>query len=173
MRDKKGFTLIELLVVITVILILMSLLAVFLKGVTNRARYKKTEAIISTLKMACERYKTELGGYPSATVPFAGSMNLHFCLGREWYERKGVDNNGGGISSKKQPFVEFKADWLEGTPSNTYPNPPRALMDAWERIITYSNPNPSTPTLPSFRIVSQGNDVSDPSDDSSSDVRDN
>ncbi len=155
---SRGFTLIEMLVVITIILILMALLAVLIKNVKSRAENKNTNGIVAALRMGCENYRTDERVYPPQTYTgFTGSQALHFLLGRE---RKVRSSSGpSGTIVKRDPYLEFPPNWLEGNPASSEPNPPKNVIDAWGNVIQYSNPAPGTSgTPPSYLIVSYGRD---------------
>ena len=169
---RAGFTLIEMLVVICIILILAALLGVLIKHVIDRARYAKSKAIIDTLTKGCDTYKMEFGGYPSASAPYAGSQNLHHLLGREWVNPQGKTSTGGlKTPTKGDAFVQFKSDWLQGTPGSTYPNPPVPLVDAWDQVIQYANPHPSDPKY-GFRVWAFCKNPGDPATWVANDIRD-
>lgn len=166
---RAGFTLVEMLVVIAIILILLALMAVLIKGVRERAQYKKTVAIVNTIKMGCENYRTDERVYPPQTYStYNGSQALHFLLGRE---RNVVAGTGGSQTVvKRDPYIEFKPDWLEGQPGNNEPNPPKNVVDAWGNVIAYNNPKPGAPVNPpSFLLLSTGKDTTDAADDVRSD----
>ena len=172
MKRKSGFTLVEMLVVICIILILMSLLAVLIKHVINRARYKATGAIVHSLKTSCENYKVDEMTYPPASPP--GSKNLHLYLGRELVVMMGVNNSGGGgIPTKKPPYIGFKTNWLEGNPPSGEPGAsPRNIIDAWDQVVDYYNPKPNGPaTPPSFWIRAFAKDPADSAAWVTSDLR--
>jgi prepilin-type N-terminal cleavage/methylation domain-containing protein len=157
-KMRAGFTLVEMLVVICIILILASLLAVMIKHVIDRSKFAKTQG--------------EFGGYPSASVPYAGSKNLHHTLGREWVKVEAHGSSGAGMKTvtKKDPIVTFKSDWIKGYPSNPYPNPANPLVDSWENDIQYAVPNPVNPSI-GFRVWAVCKDIADPADDVASDIR--
>jgi hypothetical protein len=65
---------------------------------------------------------------------YSGSQNLHYYLGspRTWTES--------GIARQDVPYVEFRMNWLEATPTSTSPTPPAFVVDAWGRTVEYLNP---------------------------------
>lgn len=166
---RAGFTLIEMLVVICIILILAALLAVLIKHVIDRARHGKTQGIIQAMTQGCETYKMEFGGYPSSSVPYAGSRNLHHCLGRDYVHVAGKGQSMQTVS-KRDPIVVFKSDWLQGSPANPYPNPAAFLVDAWDNVIQYANPHPTNPQM-GFRVWADCKLLGDPADDQANDIR--
>ncbi len=137
---RGGFTLVEILVVITIITILMALLVVMVRGVIERARIAKTRAFIETLHTQCENYKTDYGLYPPAQ-PQKESANLHLYLGRNRKKIESKSQDGSAdVIIEKDAFMAFKKDMLDAGATNTYPDPPSELIDAWTRVLHYKNP---------------------------------
>lgn len=153
MRKTKGFTLIEMLVVIAIIMILMSLLAVFIGSLTDRARYAKTRAIVDMLDKGCASYKVDFGIYPPNNKN--DSRCFHLYLGRERLIQTQFTDEGQSPVRRKPPIIEFKLDMLQYTGSGPVDpdRNPLPIIDPWENLIRYENPG---------QINSQGIDIWSP-----------
>ncbi len=92
-RREGGFTLLELLVVIAIIGILAAFLAMFVGGLTRKAKIEKTRALLNRLSVAAQSYKERYLIYPpSGVTPFSdGSRNLHWYLVAPQTVRTGID----------------------------------------------------------------------------------
>ena len=137
MSKRKGMTLIELLIVITIILLLMSLMAIFIAKIVEDSRYRHTRGLIAALDMACVTYKVENGIYPKNDM--GDSRCLHYHLGRERMSPTRYRASGGGANRRKPPIMEFTMEQLRYDGSapidpNTQAYP---IQDAWERPIQY------------------------------------
>ena len=63
---RAGFTLVELILVITILGILAGVVAVNVKGSTQRAKANATRTQISNFESALETFEIHMGRYPSA-----------------------------------------------------------------------------------------------------------
>lgn len=64
-RDEKGFTLIELIVVITILGFLAMVAVPRVIGVVEKAKQNSSDANLSIIQNAVERYYVEVGKYPN------------------------------------------------------------------------------------------------------------
>ncbi len=138
LSGRRGFTLVELIIVIAIVTLLMVMLVVMIRGILERAKYSRTEAMVQTLNDACASYKLDFGVYPPSAL---GSRALHHHLGIERLisVQKGV---GGDIKAKKPPIIEFPAEWLKdggGTAPDAKARPV-PLVDAFDNELRYVNP---------------------------------
>jgi len=62
--QREGFTLIELLVVIAIMAILMAIGVPVLSGANERAYRSQCEARMQLVRLACQEYAQDHGGYP-------------------------------------------------------------------------------------------------------------
>jgi len=69
MKRNQGFTLIELLIVIAIIGVLSTLGTRGVSELRKRAKKTQTESIMSSVTMALEAYKTDMGVYPQTDDP--------------------------------------------------------------------------------------------------------
>jgi general secretion pathway protein G len=138
---RDGFTLVELLVVILIISILAGVLIMVITHIIERQRRVAVEHLIVALDKACDNYFSDFREYPP-TRPYSGSQNLHYYLGRRFkYTTVGGTNPADPLIIKhKDPYMSFESHWLEGNPKNTYPDPPRYIVDAWGYRLIYKNP---------------------------------
>lgn len=134
-RQRTGFTLIELMVVIVIIAILMSIAIAVVQGVVSRARTTRTEGLITMLSEACNRYKQDFDVYP----PGQDSVALHQALGSPRIVIV-TRMQEGNITTKKGPYIEFRAGMLEKGAPSLQPPPPSAIVDAWDQPIRYARP---------------------------------
>jgi type II secretion system protein G len=82
---RRGFTLVELLVVIAIISILASMVLVVLGVMNTRAKISTTQARISLIASALDRYVNDFDDYPpsDATDGKKGALSLYKCLSTE------------------------------------------------------------------------------------------
>ncbi len=107
-RDRGGFTLLELLVVIAIIGILAAFLAVFVGGLTRKAKIEKTRALLNRLSTGLQSYKEQYLNYPPSAQPFNdGSRNLHWYMVAPQVRRTAIDPvTGVGTFVQVGPFVQ-------------------------------------------------------------------
>jgi prepilin-type N-terminal cleavage/methylation domain-containing protein len=134
-RRSRGFTLIELMVVIVIIAILMSIAIAVVQGIVSRARTTRTEGLVRMLSEACNLYKQDFDQYP----PGQDSVALHQALGSPRIIIM-TRMQEGNITSKKGPYIEFRAGMLEKGAPSLQPPPPSAIVDAWDNPIHYLRP---------------------------------
>jgi prepilin-type N-terminal cleavage/methylation domain-containing protein len=128
----EGFTLIELMVVIVIIAILMSIAIAVVQGIVSRARTTRTEGLVRMLSEACNLYKQDFDQYP----PGQDSVALHQALGSPRIVILSRMQEG-NITSRKGPYIEFRAGMLEKGAPSLQPPPPSAIVDAWDNPIHY------------------------------------
>ena len=158
MKGRKGFTIIEMLVVITIILILTSLLAMFIKGTIERAKNAKTSTFIRLLDEGCHTYKVDYGVFPKPDGANSSRV-LHQSLGSP--RKIAAQHSDPPIWTNKGPIIEFKNDMLKGTGDPV--TSPMPLVDAWDQELKYANPGKQNPMA--VDIWSPGNDGSEMTDD--------
>lgn len=89
---RGGFTLLELLVVIAIIGILAAFLAMFVGGLTRKAKIEKTRALINRISTALQSYKEKYLNYPPSGPPLNdGARNLHWYLVAPQTLRTGIN----------------------------------------------------------------------------------
>ncbi len=134
-----GFTLVELIVVIAIITILMSLLAVFIVGVMERAQNAKAKAIVDGLDKACQTYRMEYNVYPPNDK--GDSRNLHYYLGRDRKVSKAKREDGTSIMVNAPPIIMFPQDWLKLSKGQTADaTQPVPIVDPWDSPVRYLLP---------------------------------
>ena len=70
MKNRNAFTLVELLTTITILAVLAGIALGVTKLVFTKAHESKNQALIKTIEIALEQYKTKYGYYPnSGTAP--------------------------------------------------------------------------------------------------------
>jgi general secretion pathway protein G len=85
-RLEEGFTLIEIMVVILILGLLATIVVQSLRGATDKAKVTKTEADISEIKTALDRYYLDNGYYPTSdqgltalvTAPTSGQIPSNY-----------------------------------------------------------------------------------------------
>lgn len=82
----------------------------------------KTRSQLRSLQLACRMYEADWAKFPP-TVPYDGSANLHYYLGRRIQQRSS--------------YMDFDSGELEGKPVDVTPNPPRRIVDAWNNPVLY------------------------------------
>lgn len=138
---KAGFTLVELLIVIVILSLLMTITVSIVVGVIDRARVSRTKSLVQMIHHACVQYRDDFGLFPHGD----SSKDLHLYLGRTRTTVLSYRQDGAPMTMQKPPYLEFKKDMLEGDPSSTYPDPPREIIDAWQRPLHYRNPGVRNP----------------------------
>lgn len=140
-KDKlRGFTLVEILIVISIIIILISGLVVAVMGMVERAKEKKTTALIQILSEAIEQYKSATGFYPKITngERQQNSVELTTVL-------TGVFTVGGkevGPFLKQEDLSKVATlGETEGESSGF------EIMDAWGQGVIYRCPGTDWPTV--------------------------
>jgi len=115
---RKGFTLLELLVVIAIIATLAGILMPALGAARRRAQVARTEAMISSLRLAISMYETDIGRIPSIT-----NVRVHRGL-------VGLDRPTGWAG----PYMEFRAEDV---------NAVGAIIDFWRNPFQFSATPPT------------------------------
>ena len=65
-RTKAGFTLVELLVVLVILMVIGTIAVQNFGGEEDKAKVKATKASFTSLENALERFKLDVGRYPTA-----------------------------------------------------------------------------------------------------------
>lgn len=136
-RMKRGFTLMEMMVTVVIVAILAGAALLCFPYTTGTSRYTRTIGLIKMLHDGCYQYKTyDIVGHRFPEHAGGNSSVLHLRLGIRVPFRKGPRSSG-CADEVRPPIVAFTPGMLEGTPSNTNPNPPRNIVDRWKRPIVY------------------------------------
>ena len=64
-RKNEGFTLVELLVVLVILMVIGTIAVQNFSGEEDKAKVKATKASFTQIETALERYKLDVGNYPS------------------------------------------------------------------------------------------------------------
>ncbi|MCK4565258.1 MAG: type II secretion system major pseudopilin GspG [Verrucomicrobia bacterium] len=64
-NKKSGFTLVELLVVLVILMVIGTIAVQNFSGEEDKAKVKATKASFTQIETALERYKLDVGNYPS------------------------------------------------------------------------------------------------------------
>ncbi len=139
-RGRGGFTLLELLVVIAIIGILAAFLAVFVGGLTRKAKIEKTRALLNRISTGLQSYKEQFLNYPPSSQPFNdGARNLHWYMVAPQVRRTAIDPvTGVGTFVQVGPFVEnLNNGEVRNNQANPWGAPPYSntqasqIIDMW------------------------------------------
>ena len=139
-RPIRGFTLLELLAVMAIILILAGLIVGAAGHVWRKSQEKGTEAVISILATALEKFNADHGVYPNKDGSY-GSIPAHIPNTETAYDIRNLYyrlRNSGclkqRIDSRYLTKVTSPPDTLRGDDSDCVVN------DAWGNPIVYRLP---------------------------------
>lgn len=145
-RREGGFTLLELLVVVAIIGILAAFLAVFVGGLTRKAKIEKTRALLNRLSTGLQSYKEQFLAYPPSAQPFNdGARNLHWYMVAPQVRRTAIDPvTGVGTFVQVGPFVQNLSNGeVRNGNANPWGAPPynnalaSQVIDAWGTAFGY------------------------------------
>lgn len=145
-RGRGGFTLLELLVVIAIIGILAAFLAVFVAGLTRKAKIDKTRGLLNRISTGLQSYKEQFLNYPPSSQPFNdGSRNLHWYLCAPQSRQTAIDpTTGRGQWIEVGPFLSnLNNSEVRSGNANPWSGPPydrnsaSQIMDAFGWSIGY------------------------------------
>jgi type II secretion system protein G len=156
-RAPRGFTLIEMLVVVVIISILSALILAGVSTARTRSKGLQTQAVITGLEAALERYEGDYQDYPPSDADqtgLTGCENLYECL----------------MSTQKSgPYITKSSDF----PSADIGGKGRPkFVDAWNRPIRYLHHHDygnKVPNKQTFRLLSDGPNGEPENGDASSD----
>ncbi len=145
--SNQGFTLVELLIVIGIIVVLMGLLVAVGSGLRQRAKEKKTEALLKRIELALANYHSSMGEYPpdgmdSKVVTangtrIASAAALTYAIIRPLERRRRLPNGDFRVIGTSEPLLAFSESEL--TPKLEDDELAREIVDPWGQPLHYDN----------------------------------
>ncbi len=146
--SSAGFTMVELLVTISLIVFLMSMLAVGAGRYLENTSTKATEALIARIELNIQQYKGLTGGYPSDGLdgvdvitdegtPLTGGAALTLALTQPMRLTQKI-NGEIRVIGEEPPLGDFRSDELYVTEEDS---DAREILDAWANPLHYDNVN--------------------------------
>ena len=146
--STAGFTMVELLVTISLIVFLMSMLAVGAGRYLENTSAKATEALIARIELNLQQYKGTTGSYPSDGLdgddvitedgtPLTGGAALTFALTQPMKLTREI-NGEVRVVGENPALGDFRSDELYVTEEDA---DARQILDAWTNPLHYDNVN--------------------------------
>lgn len=83
-QSKAGFTLVELLVVLVILMVIGTIAVQNFSGEEDKAKVKATKASFTSLENALERFKLDVGHYPTEEEGLAALYTCPEGLENDW-----------------------------------------------------------------------------------------
>ena len=139
---------VELLVTISLIVILMSMLAVGTASYLKSAENARTESIIKRVSLYIDTYHSKYGGYPTDGLDgddlitpegsyLTGGAALTYTLTQPILITKTLPNGEVRVLGKEEPIGEFRSDEISAASEGD--DAARQILDAWYEPIHYDD----------------------------------
>ncbi|HCW43726.1 MAG: type II secretion system protein [Planctomycetia bacterium] len=147
LQNTSGFTMVELLVTISLIVFLMSMLAVGAGRYLENTSAKATEAQIARIQLYVQEYKSLLGSYPpdgldgidvttEEGTPLTGGSALSHALLNPMLLTMRLPNGEIRVTGEQPPIGEFRSDELYVTEEDSEA---LEIVDSWRNPLHYDN----------------------------------
>ena len=163
MKNQNAYTALELLIAIAIIAMLSAILLPAISSSQRKANTAKTKAMIESLGVAIESYRSTFGAYPPeaeilGTAVSDSSESVYYHTGATF-----VAGNNTSQAISAGPFMEFRKKSLGSTSMNEDMDGLGPQDDAVYEITdpwggTYLYENPGTYNTSSFDLSSAGPD---------------
>ncbi|MDE0959460.1 MAG: hypothetical protein OSB09_01620 [Planctomycetota bacterium] len=146
--QSAGFTMVELLVTISLIVFLMSMLAVGAGKYLETASVARTEALIARVSLLIDSYHSKVGAFPTDGLDgndlittdgsfLTGGAALTYTLTQPLILTRTMSNGEIRIVGDEPPMGDFRSDEL--SPPSDGDTEARQLLDAWAEPIHYDD----------------------------------
>ncbi|MAJ27822.1 hypothetical protein CBD41_00285 [bacterium TMED181] len=146
--SQAGFTMVELLVTISLIVFLMSMLAVGAGRYLENTSAKATEALIARIELNLQQYKGITGAFPpdgldgkdvttEEGTPLTGGAALTLALTEPMRLTRKI-NGEVRVIGEEPPMGDFRSDELYVTEEDSAA---KEILDAWANPLHYDNVN--------------------------------